>query len=122
MDRFHQFFSWCVLKQIAQGAGPQGTVNILLPLVGSEDDEASRRFSLADCYYSINPIHNRHTQIDESHIRAASKKLFDSIPAIASLGDNSHVLWSFNHRYQTFPHPGMIIRNQKRERPCNLHT
>src|SRR5690606_8201314 len=60
----------CILEQEAGGSGPQRRAQVLVGIEGGHDDHPRRLGLLHDPARGLQPIHPRHTDVHQHHIRA----------------------------------------------------
>ena len=79
-----------VLQQIRGGSGLNGAVDVLVPLIHGQGDEACVRVLPANRRDGLDAVHARELEIHERDIRRMPPELLDGFFPVAGFGDDGH--------------------------------
>ena len=78
-------------SDVGLGSGLQGARDLVVGVVGREDDDAGAGIALADLPHQLDPFHHRHPQVDERDVGMVSLEGDDAVGAVAGLGDDFEI-------------------------------
>src|SRR5215469_16863343 len=90
-------------------AGLQSPVDVFVPVIGCQHDDATVGIFLTDFGNCLHAAHSRHSQVHERNIRPVLSKLLDRLLSICRLSHYLHTGFGSYHAGKTLANYWMIV-------------
>ena len=80
-----------VLQHVRLGSGPQRARDVLVGVVGRQDDDLGLRVAFANTPHGFDAFHHRHAEIEERDVRPMPIEGRDGLDAIGGFCDDAQV-------------------------------
>ena len=101
-----------VLQEVRLGTRLEATEDVLVGIVGGQDDRAGRRNLTPDRKDGLNAAHPRQPEVHQRHVRAMRLVESQGLRAGRGLTDHVHVVLFFEYADQTVAYDRVVVGNQ----------
>ncbi|CEE69641.1 conserved hypothetical protein [Xanthomonas citri pv. citri] len=111
-DGVDQLTAQRALEQVTAGACLEGAYRAHVAGVGGQHDDLGGGVDLADALDGFDPVHARHLQIHQHHVRAQARVAGHRLFAVFRFADHAHVVLGGEHGTEPIAQQRMVVYHQ----------
>jgi hypothetical protein len=117
-DRVDEIGRSDVLEQKGAGAGADRTVDVVVEVEGGQDEDAGRAAGGDDAPGGLDPVHDRHADVEEEHVRGELLDERHSLLPVFCLAHHLEVLARLDDHSKAAAHERLVVG----DRDANAHA
>ena len=111
-QRLHKLARLDIFEQIPVRPGADGREDFVIFAEAGQDQHLHLGVLRQDLLRGFHPIHVRHAQIQQDHVRVELRRQLHRLQAAAALPNHLHVLLHLDEQAQPLAHHGVVIHQQ----------